>query len=256
MFGVILLCGGRTPKSLLEYTNEEYKSFIPLKDRAQVDYVFSAFLRSGKVAKLVAVVPPERMNLVPPNVITLPDQGGMLENIYAALPLMEDEKVIISSADIPLVDAEIIRTVLSDFESSDADLLYPIVDKRVNDRFFAKNKRTYVKTKDGTFTGGNFLLADRKVVMSQRDLIARIIANRKNPVALAAILGIDTLFALATGKISIPSLEERLSSRLGFKIRTYICKYPQVAFDLDKPEDLKNIEEILRRQEHPVDIEA
>ena len=70
------------------------------------------------------------------------------------------------------------------------------------------------------------------------ELIGRLYAARKNPVKLAALLGIGFLFGLVTGRLRIAQLEARASQLVGGRVSAVISTYPELGFDVDKLEDL------------------
>ena len=58
---------------------------------------------------------------------------------------------------------------------------------------------------------------------------------RKNPFALACMMGLDTIFALLTGRASIAQLERRARRLLGVEARALISPDAAIAADVDRP---------------------
>src|SRR5262249_44752047 len=97
------------------------------------------------------------------------------------------------------------------------------------------------------FTGGNVILAKPAFLLTHRDRITNAYAARKSPLKLAVMLGLGTVarFALSlTGLrqiLAISHLEMAASRLLDGTARALISPYPEIATDIDKPEDLAAI---------------
>ena len=115
---------------------------------------------------------------------------------------------------------------------------WSIIPKDSCERRFPEGRRTYVRLRDGTFTGGNGVVLTRQFVAMRGELIGRLYAARKNPVKLAALLGIGILFGLVTGRLRLAQLEARASRLVGGRVAAVISTYPELGFDVDKLEDL------------------
>ena len=69
--------------------------------------------------------------------------------------------------------------------------------------------------------------------------LRQVIQNRKNPLALAGLIGLGALVKFVLGVITIRELEERVSRILGVTARALITNHAEIGFDVDKPEDLE-----------------
>ena len=96
-----------------------------------------------------------------------------------------------------------------------ADLYYPIVPKEVNERYYPGCKRTYVRFKEGTFTGGNLFMVNPNIVDQCMGIAARIIENRKKPLHLCHILGWSYVFRFFLGSLRLKDVEQRVGSFWG-----------------------------------------
>jgi len=98
-------------------------------------------------------------------------------------------QVMMCAADSPFVTADGLRQLMTSVIERDLELGYPIVPKEACEAQFPGGHRTYVKMKDGVFTGGNFLTISGAVVRDQGAWIDRFFDARKSPLALANLLG-------------------------------------------------------------------
>ncbi len=148
------------------------------------------------------------------------------------------DTVLLITGDLPLLTPAAINDLVQQSLAAQADVAYAIIPKEASERQFPGGRRTYVKLRDGTFTGGNGVVLKRDFVRLRRDLIEKLFAARKHPVKLAAILGMGFIFGLVTGRLRIPDLEARASRVVGGRVAAIISTYPELGFDVDKMDDL------------------
>ena len=124
---------------------------------------------------------------------------------------------------------------------ADADLVYPIVSRDISEAQFPDQKRTYAKTTDGAFTGGNMALLNPKAVAPLLAFIDRLYKGRKNPLILAQLFGIGTIISFLLGKLEIKTLEQKASAMLGVEVKSLRVSDASLAADIDKPEHLTGV---------------
>jgi GTP:adenosylcobinamide-phosphate guanylyltransferase len=149
------------------------------------------------------------------------------------------EKVLVVTADIPMLTSEAINDFLAQCADVEADLYYPIVTKQANNARYPNNKRTYVRLKEGVYTGGNIFLVNPEIIPRCMEVAERIIDNRKNPLKLCCILGWSFVIAFLLGLLSLGKVEKRVSEILGITGAVVLSDYPELGIDVDKPSDLE-----------------
>lgn len=204
----------------------EGKAFARIHGKTMLDYVTEALKGSASIDQVV-VIKRERM----------------IESVEQALRQAEDpdEHLLLVSCDVPFLTTEAVEDFLSRC-GSEADLYYPIVEKQVQERRFPGIRRTYVKLKEGTFTGGNLLLVKPAKLLPLLERVEKILKLRKNPLALSAELGISfvvrLLFAKWAGLLTISKLENRVAELFRIEARAVISPYAEIANDIDTLDDL------------------
>ena len=163
--------------------------------------------------------------------------AGIAHGVRAA-PATAEHLLLITS-DLPLITAKAIDDFVRRSLGSGAEVCYPIIPKDSCERRFPGGRRTYVRLREGTFTGGNAVLTTRIFLERSQALIARLYAARKNPLKLAALFGIPFILGLLTGRLTIPQLEARASAIISGQVAAIISHYPELGFDVDKVEDLE-----------------
>ena len=169
----------------------------------------------------------------------MPDRGSMLENFVAGMEHFRNHpRVINMTCDIPFITPEALRFVMSETGRIEAEVYYPIIDVRRFDEKFPGGRRTTQALKEGTFTGGNVFVLNPGEVLKHRDKIEAVIRDRKSPAKLVRLFGLPFVIKFALRQLDLKSLEDKATQILGAKMRGIITPYPEVGFDVDKPEDL------------------
>jgi molybdopterin-guanine dinucleotide biosynthesis protein A len=208
----VILAGGPTPKSLLHLT--AHRAVLPVGGRPIIALVADALARTPMLAAVVAVTPAathaEHAGLPCPLVAA---GGSIVENMRRGAAALADGKpthLLFVTGDLPLLTPEAIAGFLADSLATGAALTYPIIPREASEARFPGARRTYVKIREGTFTGGNAVLTTAQLLDDKQDLIDNLYAGRKSPFKLAA--------------------------------RAVITAFAELGFDVDKPGDLASVE--------------
>ncbi|RDI95085.1 acylneuraminate cytidylyltransferase [Meiothermus sp. QL-1] len=228
----IVLAGGRPDDPLAKKFGVASKALLPYRGRPLVEHTLQALQQAG--LELILVGPPGAYTPAPSH--HLGDQGSLLANLKAGLEAARSERVLVATGDMPLLSKEAVRWVVDN--APVAAFVYPIVPRALIEARFPGMRRTYARVREGTFTGGNLVLLDKKLFHTALPLLQQALALRKNPLALARLIGLGTLFGVLLGKASIPVLEARVSSLLKAPVRALITPYPEVGVDVDQERDL------------------
>ena len=98
----IVLAGGK--EAWAERFGVGSKALVPYRGRPMVEWVLEALYAAG----LSPVYVGENPGLVPAPALTLPDRGGLLENLEQALEHVEG-RVLVATGDIPHLTEEAVR---------------------------------------------------------------------------------------------------------------------------------------------------
>ncbi|WP_407569405.1 NTP transferase domain-containing protein [Deinococcus altitudinis] len=248
---VVVLGGGDPGDPFAAAHGVAVKPLIPLAGQPMALYVLQALRACPEVGKVAYVgpVPAGGEHLID---LRVTDHGTLLGNLevgVAALRLPEDqrtaagtervgpERVMVITADIPMLSAAMLSELLR--SAPDAGLVYPVVRREACERAYPGVKRTYARLKDGTFTGGNLFLIDAALVGQFLPRLREVLAARKQPLKLAALIGPLVLLRMLTGQLSIVQLQERVGEILGVKARALVTPHAAVGTDIDKDADLE-----------------
>lgn len=241
--GAVVLAGGPVPKSLAALCT--HRALLPLGGRFIIEYILDALAGTPEICATAVVVPAEAHEALGKYVPLLVDAGDtlMVNMARGAQALAEAEltHLLFITGDIPLITPAALSSYLQESLATGADFTYPIIPSTDSEARFPGAKRTYVKIRDGVFTGGNAVFASAHFFTDKQQLIEDVYNARKAPLKLAGILGWDTLARFLAGSIDLARLEVVASRILGAPARAIISHYAELGFDVDKQEDLEAV---------------
>ncbi len=247
----IVLAGAPNKGALRQISPAQYEAEIEIAGRPMLDYVVLALERVQSINRIVIVgyksmlstngFDSERFVFVQPGSSVIES----LENGINVLTL--GEPVLILTSDIPLITKEALEDFLNRCGSQSGDIFYSFVPKTINDQKYPGVQRTYVRLKEGTFTGGNLVLLSPEIISEKLTTLTQAVALRKKPLTLCRMLGWRYLWKLLFGILTIKEIEGRVAEVLGVKAVGIVSSYPEVGIDVDKPSDLKLAREVLAK---------
>lgn len=150
-----------------------------------------------------------------------------------------DARVLVVTADVPwLRPASVDRFIADSLAHTEADLVYPVVDRAVSEAVFPGHRRTWVRLRHGEVTGGNLVLATPAGLRAALPWLTYAYRHRKQPWRLALRVGLPTLASLLLGRARDVDLAQRASRLLGVPTAVLRSDDPSLAMDVDRPDDL------------------
>ena len=245
----IILAGGKASDEIQKLTGVTNRALLPISGRPMLEYVVDAIATSTAVDRIIVVgdVPVSNRYQV------IADQGGLFENLLAGLRGSDGEVTLVATSDIPFLTASAVDDFVAHARTRNVDIAYPIVDMDAYRKRFGDMKRTTVKLREGTFTGGNLMLLRTSFMVGQQESIKKAYAARKDVLRLAMLLGPNVLFRLvisqtiAPNVLNLPLLEAAVARVLGTsaKVAAIVTQHPEIGTDVDKPDDIAAAEKIL-----------
>lgn len=251
-YDAFIVAGGRAPW-LKEVAGTDIRCLALLHKKRMLDYILKAMLDSQRFKNIVIAVEADAIPLL---------EGALPENvnvcvcgkdlpstcIKAASFLTDDDNVKILGVcdDIPLLTPQAINDFLDQCEKyPEGELYYPIIPKEACLEAYPEAKRTYGKLADGIFTGGNMMLASKKVMVHCQTKAEELFERRKNPLKLGSWLGWSFILKLLLHLLTVGDAEKRTAELLGVNCKAIITNYPEIGMDVDKIADLKLAEKYL-----------
>lgn len=240
----VVLAGGTIPPSLQSVTDAPERALIEIEGQTMLDRVLDSLRAVPPITRIICVATPQALASLGSDITGIPATDKLTMNLMAGAREAKSDRILIVTADVPLVTG---RTWMQFMDGAAVNLLdaaYPIVKKETIEAQFPGGTRTYGHLKDGIFTGGNAFILPRNRLEALEELIDKAFSARKNPFALARMLGGRFIFRALTKKLTIGEVEEKISRLLGCRGGAVIIPDGAIAFDVDKPTDLQKAREI------------
>lgn len=234
----VVLAGGEPNDALAREVGVAAKALMPLRDRPMSAYVLEA-LRASRCVDQVVYVGPTTRRLDGLYARALPPGRRMVDSLAlgvgAALGLLEPaatSRILVLTADIPWITGEGVDRFVS--AAPDAALVYPAIAESSAREQFPDQRRTFVRVGGERFTAGNLMLIEPAIVPALLPFVDRAYRARKNPLALANLVGLDLALRLAGGWLDFETLERRVGRLLGAEVRVQVSRDATLGADIDK----------------------
>jgi hypothetical protein len=136
-----------------------------------------------------------------------------------------------------------VRAFLDDAQKGDAAAA--CVDRAVYEARFPASRRTFIRLKDISFSGANLFWFAGARAKGLAGFWRRLESKRKNPAAMAREIGVLTALSYLTGQMSQAGLERTILRKTKVAARLVPLATAEAAIDVDKPEDLVLVRNIL-----------
>lgn len=250
MVDAVVLAGGGKDEPLTREEGVSNKAFINLFGRPMLAYILEALAGAASIDKVIVVGPaPELSALLEQGYrfIPVPEEGSMLENAAAGLSRIDQGRpCLLLTGDIPLIDEGTISGFLELCHPSDGDFYYPILTRESCRERFPQMQRTYVRLRDGCFTGGNMVLLRPDWFARCRHRLDQFVLYRKKPLKLLRILPFSLILKFLFNRLAVSELERYLSAMFLARARAVPCDLVEIGTDVDKISDLEVIRQALR----------
>ncbi len=252
----VVLAGAKNTGRLRKMDSSFYEAGIEIAGRPMVYYVLDALAAVPEIRRIIVTAPAGAFDGDWQGKVTfVPATDSMIGNIRQGIrTLNTKEKVLVVTSDIPLLNPTAVSDFIQRCQEREADIYYPIICRDVNDQEFPGAKRTYVRLRDGVFTGGNMALISSDIIENCYTMIEYAIAMRKKPLQLSRLLGFKFIVKFLLNQLSISEIEARVEDILRFRGVGVVSPYPQVGIDVDKPSDLELVRQVLESPDYHGDF--
>ena len=221
------------------------KALIQLGGRTVLERTLAVLQATDRVGRIVVVGPPEvaehpsarRANAV------LPEGLSGSDNILRGLEWLianrdgnQAERILLVTTDLPFLTPAAIIGFL-DACPPDLDICLPLFTRQEVQARFPDITVFHVALRDGDWLIGCVFLLNPRAILDNRALIERVFGARKNPFAMALLLGPSFIVRFLTRRLTVAHIEERAFDLLGCTGRGIRGCSPELAFDIDRARD-------------------
>ncbi|MGI6096964.1 MAG: NTP transferase domain-containing protein [Dethiobacteria bacterium] len=250
---VLILAGSDKDSELTQHENVENKAFIKLKDKYIISYIIEAMQRTEAVERIAVVAPPSALGILNKSyhIIPIVQKGALLANVQEGFKVLAPKGLfLVTTGDIPLITPEAVNDFLEKSRAVESDFYYPVVERKSCEAAYPGVERTFVRLKEGYFTGGNLFFVNAPVVEQLLSRVEVFFKYRKNPLKLAFLFGWLTIIKYFIGQLSVADLEKRFSVLFGIRAKAIVSNFAAIATDIDKLSDLELVRLIMAREQN------
>ena len=244
----LILAGGKNkPDMQAACDGQENRALVDLNGRTMlscvVEAVQSGLSQTGGGRVLVAGDVP-----LPAGCVAVAGGASLVDTLLSGVAHLapSETRLLVVTADIPFLTGDAVADFLNRARAlgPNVPFIWPIIGAQDCAAKFPAMKRTLLRVKEGTFTGGNIALLDPAFLSEKESVLRAAYARRKSVAALAQMLGPDLLLRLfvsrfAPSVLPIAYLEQAVGRVLGrIAVRALITPYAEIGADVDRPDDV------------------
>jgi CTP:molybdopterin cytidylyltransferase MocA len=245
----IVLAGDRTKEdSLINHTDAGCKALIDIDGEPMVRRVIAA-LKASQVVKRIVLSGPQADELASDAPLSKWVDAGEIDwqapqatpstSAYNAMQsLPQDESVLLTTADHPLLTPEIVDAFGRQSLADDVDVTVGLAPHALVQEAYPDMKKTVLRFSDGEFCGCNLFAFLTPEGRRLANYWRKIEQQRKKPLIVIGLLGWWAVLRYRFGMLSLEEAVAKLSKRLGLRLRVVILPYANAAVDVDSISDL------------------
>jgi len=238
----IVLAAGTKSEPVSQTSGLAHKAMLEVGGQAIVNRVVKALKAAQLVSEVVVVTAPNSpvQEILAEGTARIEASGeSFVDTIMAGLEYYKDyEKALLVTADLPLLTAEAVDHFVAEALDSGAELCYSMVSAQRASSLYKTAGHVLVRLHDGAYTGGNLAIVSRQFVQREQQRLKQAFADRKNPIRLARLLGGHFIFRYLLGRLTVADIVQRANQILRCEAMVVESPYPEISFDVDKPEHI------------------
>ena len=227
------------------------KAYVPVAGELMLVRVFRALRQAASIREIRCVTQSAAAARVP-EVARLCDAivepgADLIGSVLAGLAgLADDDRALVVATDTPLLSAAVVDRFAALAAQTPCDVGYGFVERGGHDQRFSQVRHTWVRLREGTFCGAGISVIRAGAAKQIETVLRKFAAARKSPMRLASLLSPALVLGVLFGRLPIVELERRASDLTGLVCRGILCPDPEVALNVDRLEDLRTVESLLK----------
>jgi len=251
----LLLAGWRpTPDPLAVAAGVAAKPLAPVAGEAMINYPARALLAHPAIGRLVVLTQaPELFANDPatawlaehPRVAFVRSGGGIASSLMDVLDRGGySYPLLVTTADHVLLDGAMLDQMVA--EANGSDLAVAMVERATLMARYPGSRRTWLKFRDGWWSGANIFWFGSAKARPVIALWQEVEQDRKKGWKILSAFGPLALFGAVLRISTLRGGIARVGRRFGLEARLVAMRKAEACVDADKPDDVVQIEAILR----------
>ena len=255
MRDVVVLAGGINKIPLYAGCTPGYKALLPFAGKPAIQYTLEAVCAVPTVCRILVVGPeaPVRDALAATGCRVaceyVPGGDSLMASVLNVLPHVKDSgQVLFATADLPLVTSASVQAFLDACAAARSpypeNLYLSAVLRRSFTGPFARSRKGHMSFRGGAVYHGNLALIEPRAFETPGlvKVMERLYRRRKNPIASALAGGWRIALSYIFGAfllrlLTMEQMARIVSKRLGVGIIPVRVDNPEIAIDVDEPDD-------------------
>ncbi|MDX1400839.1 MAG: NTP transferase domain-containing protein [Kiloniellales bacterium] len=258
-YSALILAGQRGPEDpLASLSPEGHKCLLPIGGRPMIERVAAALMASREIGAIAISIDRPAVLEKMAGFAQLVERGRVRVVESAKTPatsvldaideLGEPYPLLVTTADHPLLSPGMLKTFIAASEAHDAAITAGLVHESVVKAALPEAKRTYLRFRDGGYSGANLFLLRESRALSAVSFWRQVESDRKRPWRIAKAFGPGLLLAYLLRVLTLDEAMKRISERLAAPARAVVLELAEAAVDVDKPGDIPVVEAFLNRR--------
>lgn len=235
-----LVLAGQRPgvDPLAAHFGLELKARVPVAGKPMLARVLETLRATPEIERIVVLAQDPRVldGIDASGVVFAESAAGISSSIRAVAGSNSAPwPVLVTTADHPLLTPAMVETFLD--RAHDCDLAVGMVERQVLLADYPDNRRTWLKFRDGWWSGANLFALRSQKCAAALELWSRAEQDRKQAWKLFCHFGLGLALRALTRSIGLADGLARAGRRLGLDVRLVALPQPEAAIDVDKPAD-------------------
>ncbi|MBC7132376.1 MAG: NTP transferase domain-containing protein [Roseovarius sp.] len=247
-FAAVILAGERDARDALrDHAGVASKALIEIAGRPMIARVIAALEGAEQVGSVHLSGPAEAVvrssevlsGLIEAGRVTWSPPGASPStSAYEVLTgFPDDRKVMLTTADHPLLSSEIVDHFCRDAARSGCDMVVGLAPHDLVRGAYPDLKKTVLRFRDGAFCGCNLFAFLTPEGRRMADRWREVERERKKPRAVIRMLGLWAVLRYRLGWLTLERALALLSRKTGLRVGVVVLPYAHASVDVDSVDD-------------------
>lgn len=257
-FSAIVLAGDRGGHDdLLRAAGVDAKVMAPVAGTPMIERVLSALSASasietgsvcGPASAVVDAHPELARAIAAAGFGWLAPATGPAASAVAAMTQLARWPVLLTTADHALLSPPIVEHFCREALESGADVVVGLARHRLVMEAFPDTRRTALRFADDHYCGCNLFAFLTPTAISVAQFWEQVESHRKRPWRLLGALGLGSVLAYLSGRLTLEEGLARLSRRVACTVDAVVLPYAEAAVDVDSAADWELVNRLVSQR--------
>lgn len=259
-FTALVLAGQRQKHDpVAKAGNASCKAFAEIEARPMITYVLDSLLACDNIDDIYICIDENLLcedecpalldYFQKPQIHKIQPQNSPSASVDYFLGSQSASRVLITTADHPLLTSAMISQFIESFAKSNADAAAAVTPTDMIEQCYPQCKRTKIMFSDGSYTGCNLFAISGEKSRRVVKFWQKIDNLRKTPWKIFSVIGLATFVKYISGRLSLRDAVRDLGDKVDAQLWPVILLDPHAGIDIDTADDLALVKQIFQNDE-------